>query len=405
MDVQKIRLDFPYLEEEPRIIYLDNAATTQRPRQVLDRVMYFYTHENANPLRGNHRLCARATKAYEEARAKVAAFIGAEEKEEIVFTRNATESLNLIAYSYGLNNLKEGDEILISIMEHHSNSVTWQMVAEKTGAVLRYFGLKDDFTVDLEDYKRKLNDKTKVVAFTGASNVLATMPPAKEMIALAKEKGAITVLDGAQLAPHERVNVQDLDCDFFVLSGHKMLAPMGIGVLYGKRELLEAMPPFLRGGEMIEYVKEQSATFAPIPYKFEAGTQNVGGAVGLGAAIDYLEEIGLDEIQKYERELTEYCFEKMQKMDHVTLYHPTGGPTGTSILFNIDGAHPHDVSTILDYYGIAIRSGHHCTQPLHHKLCIQSSCRASFAFYNTKEEIDFFLGKIKEVREVLGLGS
>lgn len=405
-DVVKIREDFDYLKSTDRpVIYLDNAATTQRPNPVLDRIADFYRGENANPLRGNHRLGLLATQAYEAGRERVKDFIHAERGEEIIFTRNATESLNLVAYAWGLDKLKAGDQVLITRMEHHSNSVNWQFICRKTGAELVYIDLNDDFGLDMEDFAAKLNEKTKVLSFTGASNVLSTVPEAKKMVAAAKAFGCLTIIDGAQLAPHERVDVQDLGCDFFVFSGHKMLAPFGIGVLYGRKEILEEMNPFLLGGEMIEYVEDLSSTYAPLPYKFEAGTQNVGGVVGLHAAIDYIESIGLDKIEAYEKALGQYCAEKLRARADVDVYHPVKGPGGAAVAFNIKDAHPHDVSTIMDFYGVAIRSGHHCAQQLHRALGIAASCRASFAFYNTREECDRFLEVIDEVNKTMGLGG
>ncbi len=402
-DVEAIRRDFPYLEDKNPVIYLDNAATTQRPRQVLERMDAFYRHENANPLRGNHRLSLYATEAYEKAREHVATFIHAESPEQIIFTRNATESLNLVAYYFGLNVLKPGDEVLITRLEHHSNCVNWQFACQRSGATLRYIELDEDYQLDPEDFAAKLSEKTKVLAISAASNVIATLPPVKAMIEKAHALGVVTVLDGAQYAPHTVTDVQDLGCDFFAFSGHKMGAPFGIGVLYGKRALLEAMPPFLYGGEMIEYVEDASSTFAELPYKFEAGTMNVGGAIGLDAAITYLEGIGLDKIETYEKALASYLAEKLEALGGVTIYRPRQHETGTMVAFNLAGAHPHDVSTIMDASDVAIRSGHHCTQPLHRGLHISSSCRASVAFYNTVEEVDAFLKSVENVRSVLGL--
>lgn len=404
-DIEAVRSEFSYLREEPKIVYLDNAATTQRPDVVIDRVAEFYRHENANPLRGNHLLSLRATEDYEGGRARVAKFINAAEQEEILFTRNATEALNLVAYAYGMQVLKAGDEILITRLEHHSNSVPWQEVAKHTGAKLVYAELTPDYQIDMDDFRAKLNEHTKITAFSGASNVTAAIPDAKLMTKLAHEVGAVVVLDGAQLVAHEKVDVQSIDCDFLAFSGHKMLAPFGIGVLYGKRAILEAMPPFLFGGEMIEYVYDDKATFAPLPYKFEAGTQNVGGVVGLTAAIDYMEGIGFDAIEQYEKALAEYMVEKMRAMPFLELYHPEHGPRGSAVAFNVVDVHPHDVSTILDSYGIAIRSGHHCTQQLHRALDQSATCRASLSFYNTVEEVDFFLAHLKKVRTTMGLSA
>lgn len=403
-DVNKIREDFDYLKlEGTPIIYLDNAATTQRPRQVIERVAEFYAKENANPLRGNHRLSQLATEAYEAARERIREFIGAKHHEEIIFTRNASESLNLLSYSLGLNVLKEGDEVLITRMEHHSNSVNWQFVCQKTGAKLVYVGLTDDYQLDMDDLRAKLGERTKIVSFSGASNVLSSVPDAKEICRLAHEVGAYAIVDGAQLIPHEKFDVVDADCDFLAFSGHKMLSPFGIGVLYGKRKLLEEMQPFMFGGEMIEYVYDDYSTFAELPYKFEAGTQNVGGAVGLHAAIDYIDAIGIDAIEEYEKALGEYCAERLREIPSIRVYHPKEGPRGAAVAFNFVDIHPHDVSQILDYEGIAIRTGHHCTQQLHAWLGEHASCRASFAFYNTKEEVDRLIVGLANVRRTMGL--
>lgn len=402
-DLEEVRRDFSYLKlKDPAIIYLDNAATTQRPDPVIDRVGEFYRFENANPLRGNHKLSLLATQAYEDGREKVREFLNAREKEEILFTRNASESLNLVSYLWALHVLKPGDEVLITRMEHHSNCVNWQFACQKSGASLRYIDLDEDYHLDLEDFEKKLTDRTKVVAFSGASNVLSTVPDAKGMIEKIHQKGAIAVMDAAQAAPHEKMDVQDLDCDFLAFSGHKMLSPFGIGVLYGKREILEKIPPFLYGGEMIEYVQDLDSTFAPLPYKFEAGTQDVGGVVGLHAAIDYIHAIGLDHIEKYEKALAEYCAIRLREIPGTTVYRPKKGSRGAAVAFNLDKIHPHDVSTIVDTKGVAIRSGHHCTQPLHRYLGISASCRASVAFYNTKEEVDRLIEALNYTREVMG---
>lgn len=402
-DLEKVRADFSYLKmKDPAIIYLDNAATTQRPDPVIDRVGEFYRYENANPLRGNHKLSLLATQAYEDGREKVKELLNARQKEEILFTRNASESLNLVSYLWALHVLKPGDEVLITRMEHHSNCVNWQFACQKSGAILRYIDLDEDFHLDQKDFLEKLNDRTKVVAFSGASNVLSTVPDAKGMIEKIHQKGAIAVMDAAQAAPHEKLDVQDLDCDFLAFSGHKMLSPFGIGVLYGKREILEKIPPFLYGGEMIEYVQDLESSFAPLPYKFEAGTQNVGGVVGLSAAIDYLNAIGLEKIERYEKALAEYCAIRLREIPGTEIYRPQSGPRGAAVAFNLDQIHPHDVSTIVDTKGVAIRSGHHCTQPLHRYLGISASCRASVAFYNTKKEVDQLIEALQYTREVMG---
>ncbi|NLJ94695.1 MAG: aminotransferase class V-fold PLP-dependent enzyme, partial [Clostridiaceae bacterium] len=314
------------------------------------------------------------------------------------------ESLNLISYAYGLSYLKPGDHILITRMEHHSNCVNWQFVAEKTGAELIYIDIKDnDYTLDMADYEAKLSNKTKIVAFSAASNVLGTMPDSKKIIELAHAVGAITVVDAAQLALHAKIDVKALNCDFLAFSGHKMLAPFGIGVLYGKKELLSEMPPFLYGGEMIEYVEDYSSTFAELPYKFESGTQDVGGMVGLASAIEYINKIGLPTIADYENALTSYTKEKLEKLDYIEIYHAKQEMTAPVIAFNVKDAHPHDVATILDHYGVAVRAGHHCTQPLHRRLGQNATNRVSFAFYNTKEEVDTFIDALAEVRTIMHL--
>lgn len=407
--IDSIRSDFPYLDEEKvgrKIIYFDNSATVQKPISVINRVSDYYKYSNANPHRGAHYLTEKATMAYENARDKVRDFINAEDSTEIIFTRNTTEGINLISYSYALNNLKKGDEIIMTILDHHSNFVTWQFVAEKTGAKLNIVHLNDDFGLDMDEYKSYLNEKTKLVCFTAASNVTSYVADTKKMVQLAHKVGAIVVVDGAQYAPHIKVDVRDLDADFFAFSGHKMLSPMGIGVLYGKKELLDKMSPFIYGGDMIEYVYEDYSTFAKSPEKFEAGTQNVGGAIGLEEAIKYIEKIGIDNIHKRERELTDYAYDKMRQKDYIDMYFPKDKfHRGVNIAFNIKDIHPHDAASILDHYGIAVRSGHHCAMPLHRCLGINASLRASFAFYNTVEEIDFFIEHLDDVRRTFGYGN
>jgi cysteine desulfurase/selenocysteine lyase len=402
--------DFPVLKEPmngKRLVYLDNAATTQKPLSVLRAVEDYYRTFNANPHRGLYELSVRATEAYENARHQVKEFIGADKDEEIIFTRNASESLNLVAYSYGLNFLNEGDEIVLPVSEHHSNLVPWQMVAKAKGAKLVY--LYPDATGHLteEEINSKITPKTRIVAVAHVSNVLGTVNPVREIAEKAHAVGAVVVVDCAQSIPHYPVNVKELDADFVAFSGHKMLAPMGIGVLYGKQELLDKMPPFLSGGEMIEYVYEQEATFAPLPQKFEAGTQNVGGALGLAAAIDYLKQVGYDTIMKTESELLRYMLDGMAQIPHITVYGDTTGATERCgvVSFNVDDVHPHDVSSILDADGVAIRAGHHCAQPLMRYLKVNATCRASLYFYNTKEDIDIFLASLKKVRGWLGYGA
>ena len=380
--------DFPILKNRD-MAYLDSGATTQKPQKVLDAVESFYEHENANPHRGAYSLSIEATEAYESTRGKIAKFINARYPEEIIFSKNATESLNLLAYSYGLDNLEKEDEVVISIMEHHSNLVPWQYVTNKTGSTLKYMYINDNFEISKEEIESKITDKTKIVGITYISNVLGTINPVKEIIKYAHKKGAIVIVDASQSIPHMKIDVQDLDADFLVFSGHKMLAPLGIGVLYGKKELLQKMKPFLMGGDMIEYVYEQKTTFAPLPNKFEAGTQNVEGVIGLGAAIDYINEIGYDKIAEVEKELTEYAREKLSKLDYLDLYLTPNKENHSSVFsFNIKGVHPHDVASILDTENVYVRSGNHCAQPLLRSLGIDSTCRASLYFYNTKEDID-----------------
>ncbi len=408
-DVERIRKDFPTLSVQVNgkpLVYLDNAATTHKPLPVLDAMKDYYYRFNANPHRGAHYLGVLATEMYEKAREKVREFINARSTREIIFTRNATESLNLIAYSYGMKFVEKDDEIVICISEHHSNIVPWQKIAKLKGANLKYLYINDDFRLDMEEVNSKITEKTKVVSIAQMSNVLGTIYPVKEIIEIAHSKGAIAIIDGAQSVPHMKVDVQDLDADFLVFSGHKMLGPMGIGVLYGKEEILENMPPFLMGGDMIEYVEEQSTTFAELPHRFEAGTPNVEGAVGLAAAIDYLNEIGLDNICKYEKELTAYALEKLREIPYVKIYGPLDLENrGGVISFELEGCHPHDVSTIVDTYGVAIRAGHHCAQPLMKFLKAPATSRISFYFYNTKSEIDVFIDSLLKVRKWLGYGS
>lgn len=407
--VLEIRKDFEYLniQNGNKIVYFDNAATTQKPEEIIKSLEEYYNYENGNPHRGAHYLAMKSTEVYENTRKKVADFIGAENPDEIVFTRNTTESLNLIAYAWAIDNLKKGDEILISIMEHHSNSVTWQFVAEKTGAVLKYLYLNEDKQITEEEFNSKINENTKLFSITAASNVVGTMPNVKKMIKKARSvnKDIITVVDAAQYAPHHKVDVLEWDCDFMAFSGHKMLSAMGVGVLYGKKELLNEMNPFLYGGDMIEYVYEDHSTFLPSPQRFEAGTQNVGGVKSLGTAIDYIQKIGIDEIYEYEKALTKYAYDKMIEIPYIDVYTTSCEDRSPVLSFNFKEAHPHDVASILDNYGIAIRSGHHCAQPLHRNLGINFSCRASFAFYNTFEEIDYFIEHLEDVRRMMGIES
>lgn len=399
------RNDFPLLMQN-KIIYIDNAATSQRPQCVIDAEGDFYKNYNANPLRGLYSLSVEATEVYENAREAVRKFIGAEKSNEIIFTRNTTESLNLVAYSYGLSNVKKGDEIVVSIMEHHSDLLPWQMVAKTCGAELKFIECAKDGSIDLEKVKELITSRTKIVAMTQVSNVLGREYPVKEIAKLAHEKGAVMVVDGAQSTPHMRVDVTDLDADFFAFSGHKLLAPMGIGVLYGKEELLEKMPPFLSGGEMIDSVTRTSAVYAELPHKFEAGTVNAAGAAGLKAAIDYIEKVGFDYIGEREIALTSRAIEKMKKIPHVNIIGSENADEHTGIVtFTIDNVHPHDISEILTADGIAVRAGHHCAQPLLTHLGLNSTARASFAFYNTEDEVDKFTDSVATIRERMGYGE
>lgn len=399
------RKDFPLLMQN-KIIYIDNAATSQRPQCVIDAEGDFYKNYNANPLRGLYSLSVEATEVYENAREAVRKFIGAEKSSEIIFTRNTTESLNLVAYSYGLSNVKKGDEIVVSIMEHHSDLLPWQMVAKTCGAELKFIECAKDGSIDLEKAKELITSRTKIVAMTQVSNVLGREYPVKEIAKLAHEKGAVMVVDGAQSTPHMRVDVTDLDADFFAFSGHKLLAPMGIGVLYGKEELLEKMPPFLSGGEMIDSVTRTSAVYAELPHKFEAGTVNAAGAAGLKAAIDYIEKVGFDYIGEREIALTSRAIEKMKKIPHVNIIGSENADEHTGIVtFTVDNVHPHDISEILAADGIAVRAGHHCAQPLLTHLGLNSTARASFAFYNTEDEVDKFTDSVATIRERMGYGE
>ena len=400
------REDFKFFSEYPDLIYFDNAATTQKPNVVLERMIRYYESENANPLRGVYDLSVKATDAYENARARTADFIGAESASEIIFTRNASESLNLIAKSYGETFLKEGDEIVLTVIEHHSNLLPWQEVGKKTGAKLVFLEPDKTGFISDEEIKAKITEKTKLVSLAHISNVLGRKNPVEKVIKAAHDVGAVAVIDGAQAVPHTKVNVRELDADFYVFSGHKMLAPMGIGVVYGKKKLLNKMPPFLTGGEMIEYVELDSATYAEVPHKFEAGTLNVGGAVGLHAAMDYLENIGFDYIEETELRLTKRLFEGMKALPYINIAGSEGAKEHNGIItFTIDDVHPHDSASILNNAKICVRAGHHCAQPLMKFLGFNSTLRASLYFYNTEEEVDRFLDSLTKVRGWLGYGA
>ena len=397
MNIEEIKNDFPILQNRD-IAYLDSGATTQKPIQVIKAIDEFYEKNNANPHRGAYALSQDATEAYENTRSKIAKFINSETREQIVFSKNATESLNLIAYSYGMENVKEGDEVVLSIMEHHSNLVPWQKVCKTKNANLKYMYLNGDYEISDEEIETKITDKTKIVGITHVSNVLGTINNVKKVIEVAHKHGAAVVVDASQSIPHMKIDVQDLDCDFLVFSGHKMLAPLGIGVLYGKKELLENMTPFLMGGDMIEYVYEQETTFASLPNKFEAGTQNVEGVVGFGAAIDYIEKIGYDKIDEIEKEVVSYAKDKLSKLNYLELYLTSNDANHSAVIsFNVRGVHPHDVASILDSQGICVRSGNHCAQPLMRYFGIDSTCRASFYFYNTKEDVDRLAAGLEKV--------
>ena len=388
--------EFPILQER-KISYLDSGATTQKPQCVIDAIESYYKECNANPHRGAYSLSIEATEKYESTREKIAKFINAKNREEIIFSKNATESLNLIAYSYGLDNLKKDDEVVLSIMEHHSNLVPWQYVTKKTNSKLKFMYINKDYELSKEEIESKITDKTKVVGITHVSNVLGTINNVKKIIKYAHKKGAVVIVDASQSIPHMKIDVQDLDADFLVFSGHKMFAPLGIGVLYGKKELLNKMTPFLMGGDMIEYVYEQNTTFAPLPNKFEAGTQNVEGVIGLGSAIDYIEKIGYKEIQNVEEAITKYAVNELSKLDFLELYITPHLENHSSVIsFNIKGVHPHDVASILDSNGVCVRSGNHCAQPLLRYLGLDSTCRASFSIYNTKEDVDNLVEALKK---------
>ena len=396
------REDFPILLRD-ETIYFDNAATSQRPRQVTEAMRRFDETCNANPMRGLYRWSIEATEQYEQARSDAAELIGAADSREIVFTRNTTESINLAAYSYGLNFLKEGDEIVVSVMEHHSNLLPWQMVSRQTGARLVFLEPEADGTLTEQELLSKITPRTRLVAIGHVSNVLGVTNPVKRIAEIAHQNGALVLVDGAQSTPHMPVNVQELGADFYAFSGHKMLGPMGLGALYARKELLEEMPPFLSGGEMIEYVSRESATYAEIPHKFEAGTVNASGAAGLSAAIHYLKNVGFDTIRETEERLTARLMKGLQELPYITIYGSQDPKKHCGIVtFNIEGCHPHDVASVLDSEQVAIRAGHHCAQPLMKFLGVGSTARASLYFYNTEEEVDRFLDKISKVRGWLG---
>jgi cysteine desulfurase/selenocysteine lyase len=401
-DVERIRQDFPILRQSirgKRLVYLDNAATSQKPQSVIDAVTRFYTAENANIHRGVHYLSERATAAYDEIREKVARFINARTSREVIFTRGTTEGINLVAQSYGRTILKPGDEVLITEMEHHSNIVPWQLVCEQTGAVLRAARINDAGELDLDSFEALLNERTRLVALVHLSNALGTINPIKELVARAHGRGIPVLVDGAQAAPHLQVDVQDLDCDFFVFSGHKVFGPTGVGVLYGRETLLERMPPYQGGGDMIATVSLQRSTWAPLPAKFEAGTPMIAQVVGLGSALEYVTELGLDQIAKWEHELLSYATERVRAIDGVRLI-GTAREKASVLGFVLKGVHPHDIGTILDDQGIAIRAGHHCAQPVMERFGVPATARASFAFYNTLAEVDALADGLLAVKKM-----
>lgn len=403
-DVQKIRADFPILATEAHpgvpLVYLDSTASSQKPWAVIEAMDWYYRHDNANVHRGIHRLSEVATAAYEGAREKVQKFVNAAAAAEIIYVRNATEAINLVAYTWGRTNLKPGDEILSTEMEHHANIVPWQMIAAMTGATLRFLPFTPEGRLDLMQIDDYLTERTKIFAFTAMSNVFGTVNPTKELVAAAHRVGALALVDAAQSVPHLSVDVQDLDCDFLVFSGHKMVGPTGIGILYGKQHLLEAMPPFMGGGDMIRRVRLEGSTWADLPHKFEAGTPAIAEAIGLGAAVDYLNGVGMDAIHAYEQFLTHYALEALSEIPGLTLYGPPASEKGGVATFTLQGAHPHDIAQLLDRDGVAVRAGHHCAMPLHHKLNINATARASFYLYSTTQEIDQLVTSLHKVRQL-----
>jgi cysteine desulfurase/selenocysteine lyase len=406
LDVTAVRRDFPALHQEVNgrpLVYLDNAATSQKPRVVLDALASYYENDNANVHRGIHELSRRATVAYEEAREKVARFIGAGDPAEVVWTRGTTESINLVAHAWGTGALGAGDEILLSVMEHHSNLVPWQLLARRTGARLRFLELDDEGRLVLDDLPKLLSDRTRLVAVTHVSNALGTINPVRDIVAAAKRVGALVLLDGAQGVVHTKVAVRDLGADFYAFSGHKMCGPTGIGVLWARRPLLEAMGPWQGGGDMIEFVDRDTSTWAEIPHKFEAGTPNIAGAIGLGAAVDYLSSVGMDAIAAHERDLVTYAMARLERIPGLHLFGPRDPAERSAVLsFTLGDAHPHDISTILDSEGIAVRAGHHCAQLVMKRYGVAATARASFYLYNTRAEADRLADGLESVRAIFG---
>jgi cysteine desulfurase/selenocysteine lyase len=407
LDVEKIRADFPILSVDAYagvpLVYLDSAASSQKPAVVIEAMNDYYRGYHSNVHRGIHRLSEDATNAYEDARQRIARFINAPDASQIVFVRNATEGFNLVAYSWGRTNIQAGDEILLTEMEHHANLVPWQLLAQEKGAIIRYVPFHEDGTLDLTHLSELLTEKTKLFSFTAVSNVFGTINPARQLVQAAHEVGALAMVDAAQSVPHLPVDVQSLDCDFLAFSGHKMCGPTGIGVLYGRRELLEAMPPFMGGGDMIQRVTLAGSTWNELPWKFEAGTPSIAEAIGLGAAVDYLCGLGMDNILEHEQFITNYALEALSEVKGVTVLGPSPAHKGGVAAFTMNGVHPHDISEILDKDGIAIRAGHHCAMPLHQKLGISASARASFYVHTTPEEIDKLVASLNQVRRIFRL--
>jgi cysteine desulfurase/selenocysteine lyase len=403
IDVEKIRGDFPILNTNMNgkpLVYFDNAATTHKPRSVVESLEKYYFEQNANIHRGVHRLSVLGTELYEESRDKAKDFIGASKREEVIFTKGTTDSINLIAYSWGNHNLSSGDEILLTEMEHHANIVPWQLICERKGCRIKYARINDDGSLDLKDFKSKLSDKTKLVSFVHVSNALGTINDAKGLTELAKQVGATVLVDGAQSVQHEKINVQDIGCDFFVFSGHKLYGPTGIGYLWGKEEILDKMPPFISGGDMIKKVTFEGSTFNDLPYKFEAGTPSIAPAIGMAAAIDYIETIGIENIAAYEKELTFYLQDKLLSVDGVKMIGMAERKTSVCSFIH-DVGHSNDIGTMLDLKGIAVRTGHHCAMPLMDRMGVSGTTRASLSFYNTKEEIDYFIDSLRKTLIIL----
>ncbi|MEO1418818.1 MAG: cysteine desulfurase [Bacteroidota bacterium] len=404
LDIQAIRKDFPTLQEKvhgKELVYFDNAATSQKPQLVIDRIEAYYEHENSNVHRGVHYLSQTATNAYEHTRKLAQELINAEHEHEIIYTKGTTEGINLVAHSFGKAFIKEGDEIILSYLEHHSNIVPWQLIAEEVGATIKVIPVNDAGELDMEAYAHMLNERVKIVSIVYISNSLGTINPVEEIIRLAHERDIPVLLDGAQVVPHQKVDVQVLDVDFLAFSGHKMFAPTGVGILYGKEKWLNAMPPYMGGGDMIDTVTFEKTTFNSLPHKFEAGTPNIAGVIGLGAGIEYINSVGYEQISAWEKELLDYGTEKLSEIEGIRLI-GTAKEKASVISFLIDGIHPYDAGTILDQLGIAVRTGHHCTQPLMKRLDVPGTMRASFAFYNTKEEIDRLVEGLKKVKQMFG---